>query len=61
MAALGRSAIYTLIYVPVIMILSFVLAYLLNKGVFWAKGISFPCKRPPKDSGLICTVSGSPV
>ena len=39
MAALGRSAIYTLIYVPVIMILSFVLAYLLNKGVFWAKGI----------------------
>ena len=61
MAALGRSAIYTLIYVPVIMVLSFVLAYLLNKGVFWAKGISSPCKRPPKDSGLICTVSGSPV
>ncbi len=30
---------YTLIYVPVIMILSFILAYLLNKGVFWAKGI----------------------
>ena len=39
MAALGRSAVYTLIYVPVIMVLSFVLAYLLNKGVFWAKGI----------------------
>ena len=39
MAALGRSAIYTLIYVPVIMVLSFVLTYLLNKGVFWAKGI----------------------
>ena len=39
MAALGRSAIYALIYVPVIMVLSFVLAYLLNKGVFWAKGI----------------------
>lgn len=39
MAALGRSGLYTLIYVPVIMILSFVLAYLLNKGVFWAKGI----------------------
>lgn len=39
MAALGRSALYTLIYVPVIMVLSFVLAYLLNKGVFWAKGI----------------------
>ena len=39
MAALGRSALYTLIYVPVIMVLAFVLAYLLNKGVFWAKGI----------------------
>ncbi|MGI5989678.1 MAG: carbohydrate ABC transporter permease [Lachnospiraceae bacterium] len=39
LAALGRSAIYTLIYVPVIMVLSFLLAYLLNKGVFWAKGI----------------------
>ncbi len=39
MQALGRSAIYSLIYVPVIMVVSFVLAYLLNKGVFWAKGI----------------------
>ena len=39
MTALGRSALYTLIYVPVIMVLAFVLAYLLNKGVFWAKGI----------------------
>lgn len=39
LAALGRSVIYSLIYVPVIMVLSFVLAYLLNKGVFWAKGI----------------------
>ncbi len=39
LAALGRSGLYTLIYVPVIMILSFILAYLLNKGVFWAKGI----------------------
>ena len=39
LAALGRSALYTLIYVPVIMVLAFVLAYLLNKGVFWAKGI----------------------
>lgn len=37
--ALWRSCIYSLIYVPVIMVLSFVLAYLLNKGVFWAKGI----------------------
>lgn len=39
LAALGRTGLYTLIYVPVIMILSFILAYLLNKGVFWAKGI----------------------
>lgn len=39
LSALGRSVIYSLIYVPVIMVLSFVLAYLLNKGVFWAKGI----------------------
>lgn len=39
LAALWRSVIYSLIYVPVIMVLSFVLAYLLNKGVFWAKGI----------------------
>lgn len=39
MDALWRSVIYSLIYVPVIMVLSFVLAYLLNKGVFWAKGI----------------------
>lgn len=39
LAALGRSGLYTLIYVPVIMVLSFILAFLLNKGVFWAKGI----------------------
>lgn len=39
LAALGRSVLYSVIYVPVIMVLSFVLAYLLNKGVFWAKGI----------------------
>lgn len=39
MDALWRSVIYSLIYVPVIMVLSFILAYLLNKGVFWAKGI----------------------
>lgn len=38
-AALGRSVIYSLIYVPVIMMLSFALAFLLNKGVFWSKGI----------------------
>ena len=39
LAALGRTGLYTLIYVPVIMVLSFILAHLLNKGVFWAKGI----------------------
>lgn len=39
MGALGRTAIYSLIYVPVIMVFSFVLAYILNKGVFCAKGI----------------------
>lgn len=39
MEALWRSVLYSLIYVPVIMVLSFILAYLLNKGVFWAKGI----------------------
>lgn len=39
MDALWRSVLYSLIYVPVIMVLSFILAYLLNKGVFWAKGI----------------------
>ncbi|MDD4849257.1 MAG: sugar ABC transporter permease [Gemmiger sp.] len=39
MAALGRTAIYSLIYVPVIMVLSFGLAYLLNKGVFFKKTI----------------------
>lgn len=39
LAALGRTGLYTLIYVPVIMVFSFILAYLLNKGVFWAKGI----------------------
>lgn len=39
MAALGRTAIYSLIYVPVIMALSFMLAYLLNKGVFFKKTI----------------------
>lgn len=39
MAALGRTAIYSLIYVPVIMVLSFLLAYFLNKGVFFKKTI----------------------
>ena len=39
MAALGRSGLYTLIYVPLIMVFGFVLAYLLNKGVFCKKFI----------------------
>lgn len=39
MAALGRTAIYSLIYVPVMMGLSFLLAYMLNKGVFFKKAI----------------------
>lgn len=37
--ALGRTVIYSLIYVPVIMVVSFVLAYLLNKGVYFVKPI----------------------
>lgn len=39
MNALGRTLLYSLIYVPVIMVLSFALAYILNKGVFFAKTI----------------------
>lgn len=39
MDALWRTFIYSLIYVPVIMALSFVLAYLLNKGVHAVKPI----------------------
>lgn len=39
MSAMGRTLIYSLIYVPVIMVVGFVLAYLLNKEVFWKKGI----------------------
>lgn len=37
MAALGRTLIYSLMYVPLIMVLSFVFAYLLNRGVFMKK------------------------
>lgn len=37
--ALFRTFIYSLIYVPVIMVVSFVLAYLLNKGVYAVKPI----------------------
>lgn len=37
LSALGRTALYSLIYVPVIMVVSFVLAYLLNKNVYGKK------------------------
>ena len=37
MAALGRSGTYSLIYVPLIMVLGFALAYLLNKEVYCKK------------------------
>lgn len=39
MAALGRTFAYSAVYVPVVMIVSFGLAYILNKGVFMAKTI----------------------
>lgn len=39
MAALGRTLSYSLFYVPVIMIVSFFLAYILHKGVFMKKSI----------------------
>ena len=39
MDALGRSIMYSLIYVPTIMVIGFILAYLLNKGVFMKKAI----------------------
>lgn len=37
MDALGRTLMYSAIYVPVIMVLSFVFAYLLNRGVYMKK------------------------
>lgn len=37
--ALWRSILYSIIFVPVIMIFSFLLAYLLNKGVFFKRSI----------------------
>ncbi len=33
MASLGRTALYSIIYVPLIMILGFILAYSMNKGI----------------------------
>lgn len=33
MGALGRTALYSLMYVPLIMVIGFVLAYLVNKGI----------------------------
>lgn len=33
MAALGRTGLYSLIYVPLIMVLGFTIAYLVNKGI----------------------------
>jgi len=33
MGALGRTALYSLMYVPMIMVIGFVLAYLVNKGI----------------------------
>ena len=39
MASLGRTFIYTLVYVPLIMVLGFAFAFVLNKGVFCKNGI----------------------
>lgn len=35
--ALGRTFLYTILYVPLIMVVGFALAYILNKGVFFKK------------------------
>lgn len=37
--ALWRSLLYSLLYVPIIMVVGFLLAYILNKGVFFKKTI----------------------
>lgn len=37
MAALGRTGLYSLMYVPLIMILGFAIAYLVNKGIHMKK------------------------
>ena len=39
LASLGRTFVYSLVYVPLIMVLGFVLAFILNKGVFCKNGI----------------------
>lgn len=39
LASLGRTFIYSLVYVPLIMVLGFVFAYILNKGVFCRNGL----------------------
>lgn len=39
MAALGRTGIYSLVYVPLIMVVGFILALLLNKGVHFKSTI----------------------
>jgi multiple sugar transport system permease protein len=39
MASLGRTGIYSLVYVPLIMVVGFILAVLLNKGVHFTKVI----------------------
>ena len=39
MASLGRTFIYSLVYVPLIMIVGFAFAYILNKGVFCKNGL----------------------
>ncbi|WMC94144.1 carbohydrate ABC transporter permease [Kineothrix sp. MB12-C1] len=37
LAALGRTGLYSLIYVPLIMVCGFVIAYLVNKGIHFKK------------------------
>lgn len=39
MNSLGRTFLYTLVYVPLIMLLGFTFAFILNKGVFCRNGI----------------------
>lgn len=39
LASLERTFIYSLVYVPLIMVLGFVFAYILNKGVFCRNGL----------------------
>ncbi|MDD6483378.1 MAG: sugar ABC transporter permease [Clostridiales bacterium] len=39
MAALGRTGLYSLVYVPLIMVVGFILALLLNKGVYFKNTI----------------------